>query len=121
MSLKSQLVGAVDSAFTAVGDLVVQVTLTKASASGYNFGTGSVATTNVANVSVSGILLDEVKDAEGNRATYDLYLKAKEVDNIETYDSFEIAGKTYKLSSYEDNGFVIIAKVVGELGGVTHV
>ena len=117
MSIQAQLNSAVNSAFTACGDLVVQVTLNKADSSGYNFATGTAAKSTTS-VTVDGILLDETKSmTDGNRAIFVLYLKSAEVPNIDTYDTFTIAGNPYRLHEYNDNGFLIEAKVSGGANG----
>lgn len=109
MALRQTLLNAVDTAFEALGDLVVDVTLTSSASTPYDFASGTTGTGNpVTTLTVRGVLLTETKrSVDGNRAVNTLILKAADVGEVDAYDSFTIGTKTYGLQSYSNNGFAV--------------
>ena len=114
MALRTRIIAGVNTAFTQLQDLVVDVTLMQSGSARYDFGSSTNVSDPVLTTTVQGILLTESKQStDGNRATNTLILKSADVTDIDVYDSFSAAGKTYRMESYADNGFVIEVTVSG--------
>ena len=108
MALRSTILSAVETAFSALGDLVVDVTLNQSDATAYNFSSGQTETTTVTTTTVQGILFTEERALnDRHRATNTLILRTADAGNLDAYDSFTVAGRTYALTSYSDNGFTV--------------
>ena len=114
MALRTRITAGVNTIFTRLQDLVVDVTLIQSTPTSYNFGTNTTVSNPAATSTVQGILLTESKSStDGNRVTNTLILKSADVTDIDVYDSFSASGKTYRMESYTDNGFVIEVTVSG--------
>ena len=84
----------------------MDVTLTQADATDYNFATGTTVRNTASTTTVRGVLFTETKRSEdGNIVTNTLIIRSPDIGEPDIYDTFVIAGKTYKMSSYADNGF----------------
>ena len=114
MALRTRIQAGVDRAFTQLQDLVSDVILIQSGSSRYDFSSNSATTTPRVTTSVRGILLTESKTSgDGNRVTNTLILRSVDVSDIDVYDSFSTGGKTYRMESYTDNGFIIEITVSG--------
>jgi len=118
MAFEDTVRAAVTTAFNSVGGLKQTATMVNKTAS-YSFGNSSVSTTDT-NKTVDVILLDEKKEADGNRALYTAYFKTEQVDDIAVYDSIVIDSVSYSMHSYNDNGFLIDAVLVAAPGGIDY-
>ena len=118
MALRATLEGAVDTAFAALQDLVVDVTLSQSEASSYDFATGQTVTTPTATSIVQGVLFTEEKRSQdGIRATNTLIVRSADLPSPDIYDSFTVGSKTYSMTSYSDNGFTIELQLSGATNG----
>ena len=118
MAIRSRILAGVDRAFIQLQDLVVDVTLTQSGSSSYDFSTNSTVPSATSTSTVRGILLTESKSStDGNRVSKTLILRSADVSDIDVYDSFTTGGKTYRMESYTDNGFIIEITVSGADNG----
>jgi hypothetical protein len=115
---KSTVKQKVDELFTAFNDIKYTATLTSDEASTYDFDTGVSTTTPSAGVTADVLLIEEYKDAEGNRAKYKAVFKTSQIDDLEAFDKIMINGSEYRVAEYKDNGFTIEAVIVGTTGGI---
>ena len=114
MALRNTILAAVDTAFRVAGDLAVDVTLNQSDSSSYDFATGQPVQTPGPTRTIRGILLTaEKQSADGNRVGDTLILRARDVDNIDVYDSFTIGTTQYRIESYQNNGYAIEVQVSG--------
>ena len=108
MALRSTILAAVETAFSALGDLVVDVTLNQSDAVNYDFASGQTITTAAESMTIQGILFTEERALnDRHRATNTLILRTADAGNLDAYDSFTVGGRTYALTSYSDNGFTV--------------
>ena len=114
MAFRSQITSAVESAFTTLGDLVVNVTFSQSSSSNYDFANQEAVVTTVDPVTVEGILFaDRKSSVDGNQVTNNLIVRAAQVPDVDIYDAFTVGGSTYKLTNYVNNGFTIEISLSG--------
>lgn len=107
MALRARILAGVETAFTGLQDLVVDVQLNRRVNSGYDFNTQSL-TADLTSTGITGIFLTEGKRSrEGNRVTGNLIIRSADVPDIETYDSFVVNGQTHDIVEYTDNGFIV--------------
>jgi len=112
MGLKSTIETNVENAFSILGDLTVDVTLTKNSNS-YSFGTSDVSS-KTTNVTVKGVLLaNATLPNETGRTGSVLILKSADVGTLGPNDSFKVGQKTYRFRNYVDNGFTVEVEISG--------
>jgi len=120
MTIKTDIFDAVDTAWSKFASLHKSATFVTKTAS-YTFGAANELTTTNTTTTVNVIVVDEAKDADGNRAKYTVYIRTNDIEDIASYDEITIDGLAYSLHSYKDDGFVIEAKLVGTPGGLDHV
>ena len=114
MAIRSTILSGVDTAFNVLGDLVVRVTLTQRDATRYDFATGRTVVSSSGTTVIDGVLLAADKRSEdGNRVMDTLILKARDAPNFDIYDNITIGTKTYRIESFENNGFAIEVQVSG--------
>ena len=114
MALRNTILAAVDTAFSVAGDLAVDVTLRQSNSSNYDFATGETVQVPGPTVTIRGILLTAEKRSEdGNRIGDTLILRARDVTDIDVYDSFVIGGRQYRIESYTNNGYAIEVQISG--------
>lgn len=110
MSLNSRVQAAVDKAFLAAGDLVKQGKLTGLNVSSYDFATRKTVSKPQASKSIEVIVVSET--VSRNTITANVIFKTI---NLTNYTSLTIDNIEYGIDSYDDNGFVIEAKLVKEV------
>ena len=114
MAIRQRILAGVDTAFTRLQDLVVDVQFNQANSTSYNFATGQIEPGTSTQVGVRGIPFSESKRSrDGNRVSTRLIVRSADVPDIDTYDSFTFNGKTWNLTEYEDNGFIITINLSG--------
>jgi hypothetical protein len=115
MALNRTISKGVDTAFTALNDLAVDVTFDLVESTSYNFATGAADVTSSGSITVKGILLQDEKEVtDGSGISTKLLVKKSDIEgNINTYSYFTIGSDTYGLKDYEDNGYVIEINIRG--------
>ena len=111
MSLSAAMEAAVDSAFTALGDLVVNATLSNSSVSGYSFATGALTEVE-STVTVQAVLYSkELPSGEGfsQRAVV-----KNEGYTYDVYDTLTIGSDVYRITNSIDHTFAIELTLVKE-------
>lgn len=111
MSLKAKIQSAVDKAFSAVGDLVVLAVLSSKEVTGYNFITGEVDS-SPSTLTVE-VILQTTSKPSGVAFQSTVILKSG--FDVSIYDTLEIAGKSYNITDYTDDGFIITLTLVREV------
>ena len=114
MALRNTILNGVDTVFRVLGDLAVDVTLIQSDSSGYDFSTGRTNQTPSSTTTVRGVLLTaDSTRGQGQRDGNTLILRARDVVNMDVYDSFVIEGRQYDVQSYTNNGYTIEVQVSG--------
>lgn len=103
MSLKAKIKGAVDKAFSAAGDLVLTGSLQDTKATSYDFASGTTTSTTKS-ISVQIIFLDTKKSTD---SAYAVNAIIKSGPSLDGYDKIVVAGKTYGIVDFSDNGFAV--------------
>lgn len=103
MSLTAKINSAVDKAFKAAGDLVVEGQLSIKNVSNYDF---SLRQTIASQSSVKvNVILQSIKKPSGEGFTVTAIMKSG--ISIGSYDTITINGVSYNILDYHDDGFVI--------------
>jgi len=110
MSLSARLTQAVETAFSAVGDLVKVGTLSSKSVTNYDFATQSTVGTTVS-IPIRVIITTQ-KTASGKGFTLEAIMKSG-VD-MSVYDTLTVDSINYNIVDYTDNGYIIEAVIVRE-------
>jgi len=110
MSLKAKINSAVDKAFKAAGDLVVQGQLSIENVSNYDFALRSTVA-SASSITVD-VILQSSKKPSGEGFTVTALMKSG--ITFGTYDTLTVSGLAYKIVDYSDDGFVITAIIVRE-------
>jgi len=110
MSLRAKIKGAVDKAFSAVGDLVVSGTLASKAVSGYNFSSG--ATTSTAKGVAVKVILETTNRTSDGGFKVSALMKSGTV--VSLYDTLTIGTDVYNIIDFSDDGFVVTLNLVKE-------
>jgi hypothetical protein len=115
MALRNTILKGVNTAFSTLNDLAVDVTFDLAESASYDFTTGTTTVDSSESITVKGILIkDEKEITDGSGISTLLLVKKSDITgSINTYSYFTIGNKTYALKDYEDNGYVIEINVRG--------
>lgn len=111
MSLRATVQGAVNKAFIAVGDLVSYGTLSSTQATGYDFSTGTTTKVGPSDSVVEVILQTTQRDSGEGFSTTALL---KSGPDLSVYDTITVEGVDYRITSFEDDTFVITAQLIRE-------
>lgn len=118
MAFNSLISGLVDNAFTAVGDLAKDVSLNNTAPGAYNFATGATTTTTPLTnpVTIKGVV-QSVDRPTGDKPYIQatVLFKTSDVGELDGYDTATFDGDSYKLKSYEDNGYTVTAILTREV------
>ena len=108
MSLSAKIRKAVDTAFSAVGDLAKPGTLSSTEVSSYDFASGDVVSTN-SEITVD-VIITTTEARDGSLLTQALM---KSGEDLSGYDTLTVSGVTYQIIlPYTDDGFLISANIV---------
>ena len=113
MSYRNPLDQQLRRAFNMVKDLAIDVTLTKKTATGFNFGTGSVTATDDGTIITKAVVTKTVK--KDNVTSKTLMLKTSAVGNIGEYSEIIIEGDSYVFGKpSDDSGYILLITVFKE-------
>lgn len=116
MAFDGLISGLVDTAFGAVGDLAKDVRIVNTSATSYNFATGATSTALASTVTIKGIIQGyDRPDPERPFISATVLFRTSDIGELDAYDRLEFEGHTWKLSTFEDNGYTVTATVVREV------
>jgi len=103
MSLRQTVLGGIDSAFNAIGDLAIDVLLHPKQLDGYDFSTGLTATSpSGSSINVKAVEMGNDKD--GKR----LMIKRTDLPRPDLYSTVEYGGKTYRIGEkWEDDAWLV--------------
>lgn len=104
MSLTRTIQSAVDKAFNAVGDLKKQAKFSGPKVSNYELSSGSVVEMPKKSTIVD-IIIEGSSKSDDSTTTYRAIVKSG-ID-ISVYKTVTIESVTYRITSYEDNDFII--------------
>lgn len=115
MSLRNTVLKGVNTAFRVCDSLAVDVTFNLASATGYNFATGSAETSSSGALTVRGIVFEDNRAiTDGNGVSTKLLVKKSDITgDINTYASFTVNSKEYALDNYTDYDYIIELEMRG--------
>ena len=115
MAFSSTITNLVNTAFNVAGDLAEDVTFVNESTSGYNFSTG-VATTTSTSVTIKGIVTAiERPDGANPYISANITFRSSDVGELDIYDSATFRGRTWKLKTFNDNGYAVEAVLSREV------
>lgn len=118
MAFDSLISGLVDTAFTTVGDLAKDISLDNEAPGEYNFSTGTVVTTTPGTnpVTIKGIV-QSIDRPTGDKPYIQatVLFKTSDVGELDGYDTATFDNNSYKLKSYEDNGYTVTAILTREV------
>lgn len=104
MSLTRTIQSAVDKAFNAVGDLKKTGQLFGPKVSNYDLSTGSVVE-RVEKSAIVDVILENSSKSDDSTTVYKAILKSG--PNMSVYKTLKIGSVNYRITSYEDNDFII--------------
>ena len=110
MSLRAKVKRAVDTAFSAVGDLAVNGTLSAREVTGYDFGSRGIVSKN-STKTLQVIILTTQKPSDGSYITSAMM---KSGPDLSGYDTLTVGTTVYNVTDYSDDGFAITATIVRE-------
>jgi len=112
MSYRNLVKKQVRAAFKLLGDLVVEVTLNQSDATEYNFSDAEVVQSTTATTVVKGVILSTVRKGAIIKAK--LLLDSEDISDLTDYDSVSIDTVTWRIESYDDNGYAAEVSLVRE-------
>ena len=103
MGLRQTVLDGIDSAFAAIDDLAIDVTLNPKEATGYDFFTGLTSVVpSGPPVSIQAVVLGNDKDGKK------LLLKRTDLPRPDLYDTVEFGGRTYRIGEeWEDDDWLV--------------
>ena len=115
MSYRNTVKKNVNLAFKLIKDLGTDALFTKSSTSEFDFATASPTTTVEETKIVRAVLVKTGKSKEdASSLVGELLLKSEDLEDPSVYDSIIIDDKTWNIVEYEDDGYVITAKISKE-------
>jgi hypothetical protein len=115
MGFKESVQKQVRAAFKAVGNLAVDVVLTKKNSTGFDFTTSIASSTVNATLAIKGVLVSKKSKSTGETATVirnELILISEDVAAFTDFDSLTINGEAYSPRlPYDDNGYTLTVVV----------
>ena len=111
MSLRSTILSAVDTAFTAAGDLVKTATFRSKTNVSYDFSTGSYSSQEE-ELQIPALLVEENRGVDSpSEAKSQVIVKTETID-FSLYSQVGISGAIYRIESYQTYPGVTILEVV---------
>ena len=106
----------VRSAFSLVGDLAVNITLSQKNPASFNFATGDIATTATTQSVIRAIFTNKGRSKDvANTIIGELMIITEDVDDLTIYDSAVINGVTWNfVPPYDNDDYVTKIKVTKE-------
>lgn len=128
MALRGLVKRNVDKAFSALGDLAIDVVLTRQDAIGYDFDAGETETSSANTLTVKGVIVSR-KHVQSTRSrlqgkinatlSLELLIKAEDLPAPDVYDHVRIYDQEWEIYSYDGNEYVYTLNLIRE--GFTHV
>jgi len=111
MKLSSTISSAVDNAFKMIGDLAVDVSLSKSTSTGFDFNNLDASVAAGSTTIISGIVSYKKRD-KSDDVKLSVTLKSKDVSDFGDFDTLTIRGVTYTPEKpFMNDGYLTIVTV----------
>jgi hypothetical protein len=100
----------VKMAFDTIGDIGEDITFTNKNVTSYDFATQTVNTSSDASITVKAVIESQyITNDDKPRLECNLMIDSADLDSklIDNYDNIVMRGKTWKISKFEDNNYII--------------
>lgn len=119
MGYRNTISSNVDKAFKLLKDLVVDVTLSSRSDTGFDFASNSAISVTTASKPIQAILISKTRppsDKSSSTVQQSFLFKAKDISDPTIYDTITIVnGGSWKVKPpYQNDGFLVTADVTKE-------
>lgn len=110
MSYQKLIKDNVKIAFDAIGDIGENITFTNKSVTDYDFATQTITSSTSAPITVKAVVESQYRTNDDTpRIECNLLIDSDKLDSkiIDNYDSIVMRNKTWKISKFEDNNYII--------------
>jgi len=100
----------VKMAFDTIGDIAEDITFTNKKVDGYNFATQTISENTDASITIKAVIENQYRTNDDKpRLECNLMIDSANLDSkhIDNYDNIVMRGKTWKISKFEDNNYII--------------